>query len=143
MYLPSMMRSIGLLAPLFPVYSVLLGAVTFGMVCPKFRRSARCETANCIEVHFAPFRRVLVRDSKDGTEVLSFGRAEWAAFVEAAKSGHWEVSPAPLVDVRARARRAATRPVANPSAKTAKYLRFAIGSMPLRRRRRSVGASAG
>ena len=56
---------------------------------PNWQRS--CGNATCVEV--AELNgRVLVRDSKDPDgPMLSFDRAEWAAFTDAIKAGKLQV----------------------------------------------------
>ncbi|MFI5842804.1 DUF397 domain-containing protein [Catenuloplanes sp. NPDC051500] len=48
-----------------------------------FRRSQRCETANCVEVDTdrALSGRVYVRDSDEPGAVLAFAPTDWSAFL--------------------------------------------------------------
>lgn len=55
----------------------------------NWRRSARCDTGQCVEV--APGPVVRMRDSKDpGGPVLAFGLRAWAAFTAAVRAGEFD-----------------------------------------------------
>jgi hypothetical protein len=56
-----------------------------------WRRSSRCETAQCVEIKVvgeAAGDRVLMRDSKDPEgRVLTFSAREWVAFLASLRGG--------------------------------------------------------
>lgn len=53
-------------------------------------RKAPCEAHNCVEVATAS-NGALVRDSKDPEgPILRFGRKEWMAFINGARSGQFD-----------------------------------------------------
>lgn len=63
-----------------------------GHVGLKFEKPVRCGIGVCVEVAMnGPL--IAVRDSKLGSDspILTFDRAEWGAFIQAAKSGQYDV----------------------------------------------------
>lgn len=63
------------------------------MTRSKWIRSPLCSgNGDCVEVGMVA-DEVLVRDSKEPTaQVLRFSRPEWAAFVAATKTGHFDLA---------------------------------------------------
>jgi hypothetical protein len=56
---------------------------------PQWHRSPFCGTNACVEVARVA-DQYLIRDSKKPDASLRFTAAEWAAFVEGVKHGHFE-----------------------------------------------------
>ncbi|MCF7551666.1 DUF397 domain-containing protein [Pseudonocardia sp. WMMC193] len=56
-------------------------------------RSSKCSIGNCVEVAKDLDGSILVRDSKSlpGGPVLSFTRAEWAAFLSGVHDGEFDL----------------------------------------------------
>lgn len=58
-----------------------------------WRKSRRSGLDGCVEVAFIEGTRVAVRDSKDPAgPVLTFGRAEWEAFVGGVRDGQFDLA---------------------------------------------------
>lgn len=57
-----------------------------------FKISSFCNFGGCVEVGRTPEGAVLVRDTKDRAQQLSFTDEEWTAFVAGVKAGEFDLS---------------------------------------------------
>lgn len=74
-----------------PLTETLEETVSSPHVIPAWRRSKRCESAQCIEVARIE-GLVAIRDSKDPHGVvLTFTLAEWGAFVDGVRDGDFDI----------------------------------------------------
>jgi Domain of unknown function (DUF397) len=56
----------------------------------EFRVSSFCSFGNCVEVGRSPEGAVMVRDTKDRAQELTFTNEEWVAFVAGVKAGEFD-----------------------------------------------------
>jgi Domain of unknown function (DUF397) len=61
---------------------------------PAWRRTRRCESANCVEIAIdGDGGDVLMRSSLDSSQMLRLGRDQWTIFVEMVKNDELRPNP--------------------------------------------------
>ena len=56
----------------------------------EYKVSSFCSFGNCVEVGRSPEGAVMVRDTKDRGQELTFSDEEWVAFVAGVKAGEFD-----------------------------------------------------
>lgn len=56
----------------------------------EYKVSSFCSFGNCVEVGRSPEGAVMVRDTKDRAQELTFTDEEWVAFVAGVKAGEFD-----------------------------------------------------
>lgn len=56
-----------------------------------FKRSSKCESANCVEVALTDANWVLVRGTTDKYSLLVFTAEEWQSFIDGVKLGEFDL----------------------------------------------------
>ena len=56
----------------------------------EYKVSSFCSFGNCVEVGRSPEGAVMVRDTKDRVQELTFTDEEWVAFVAGVKAGEFD-----------------------------------------------------